>query len=130
MARPRVDDRYEIEKMIEIIEAYTNTSPLPILKEVCFQNRWDYQYFMNLQAANPLLRESTKRLLDKKEIELEKGVHAGTLEKTFAIFTLKQPVHGWTDAPQKDADSATINRVLDVLEAVRDQAKALNGKEQ
>lgn len=113
--------KYEIPDMIAKIIAYTDDTSLPILKEICYQNHWDYQYVMNLQAANENLREPIRRLLDKKEVVLERGGLTGGLDKTMAIFSLKQL--GWTDRVVNDTDTTTLDRVLDVLDAVREQAK-------
>ena len=91
-----LNPRYNIKKMVQIILEYTETSNLPILKEVCFQNEWDYDYVLQLQRDNELLRLATKRLLSKKEIMLEKAMYTGENNTAF-IFALKQL--GWKDNP-------------------------------
>lgn len=94
MARPK-SDKYNIETMISIIEEYTKTIELPILKEVCYQNKWNYDYVMQLQRDNEELSQSIKTLLDKKETQLERGGLSGKYNNTMAIFSLKQL--GWRD---------------------------------
>lgn len=90
-------NRYNIKQIVKTILDYTEGSPLPILKEVCFQNDWDYDYIMQLQRENELLRLAVKRLLMKKEILLEKAMYTGENNTGF-IFSLKQL--GWKDKPE------------------------------
>jgi len=85
-----------------MIDEYTDKTEFPIIKEVCFFNDWNYDYVMELQRGNEELSQSIKRLLTKKEIALERGVHAGTIDRTFAIFTLKQHAHNWSDVSELD----------------------------
>lgn len=82
--------------MIKIIRKYTDESACPILKEVCFENGWNYIYVMQLQREHELLRAEIARLLDKKEIQLEKALMTGANNTAF-IFQLKQL--GWKDNP-------------------------------
>lgn len=112
IARPPTG-KYDIDKMIAIIDKYTNETTYPILKEVCFLNYWYYDFVMKLQREKEELRQSIRRLLDKKEIQLEKGAISGQINTNFAIFTLKQPAHGWTDKP------AEINNTSDALTQIK-----------
>lgn len=89
-------NKYNIKKIVAQILEYTETSNLPILKEVCFQNEWDYDYILQLQREHELLRLAIKRLLLKKEILLEKAMYTGENNTAF-IFSLKQL--GWKDNP-------------------------------
>ena len=92
--------KYDIAAMIQIIRTYTNqclntAKGFPILKECCLLNDWDYDYVMQLQRQHPDLSQSIKRLLAQKEIRLEKLGSVGAIDKTVAIFSLKQL--GWRD---------------------------------
>lgn len=87
--------KYDIAKMVEIIDDYTDKTSVPILKEICYQNHWYYDYVMQLQRNNEDLTHSIKRLLDKKEVALERGMISGDLKATACIFSLKQL--GWKD---------------------------------
>ncbi len=89
-------NKYNVKKIVETILEYTETSKLPILKEVCFDNGWDYDYILQLQREHELLRLAIKRLLAKKEILLEKAMYTGENNTAF-IFSLKQL--GWKDQP-------------------------------
>lgn len=86
---------YDIPKMIEIIKEYTENTDIPILKEVCYKNHWHYGTVRNLELKNQDLNDTIKELLDKKEVALESGALNGTLNKTMAVFSLKQL--GWKD---------------------------------
>lgn len=114
--------KYNISEMIKKIEAYAEETEIPILKEVCYKNKWDYQYTMNLQAENDSLRESIKSLLDKKESELERGGLNGKVDKTMAIFSLKQL--GWRDKIEIE-DTKDTERIK-ALKAIFEEVK--NGK--
>ncbi|MFR4986972.1 MAG: hypothetical protein ACLUCH_06210 [Lachnospirales bacterium] len=97
MARPKTN-KYKIKEMIQKINNYTDNIKLPdipILKEICVENDWNYDYIMKLQRDNEELRQSIKRLLMKKEVLLEKGMTGGQLVASASIFSLKQL--GWRD---------------------------------
>lgn len=99
MARLR-SDKYNIEEMCNIIDDYTDSTYVPILKEVCYQNHWNYDTVMKYQRENEELMQSIKRLLDKKEADLERGGLTGTLNKTVVVFSLKQL--GWKDKQETE----------------------------
>lgn len=97
MARPKTN-KYKIKEMVQKINNYTDNIKLPdipILKEICVENDWNYDYIMKLQRDNEELRQSIKRLLMKKEVLLEKGMTGGQLVASASIFSLKQL--GWRD---------------------------------
>lgn len=83
--------------MVKQIKKYTDETDLPILKECCYENDWNYDYVMQIQRDNPVLSQSIRRLLTKKEIILEKALYAGT-NNTGCVFGLKQL--GWKDNPE------------------------------
>ena len=91
--------------MVKIFKEYTDNTQLPILKEVCFENDLDYDYVLQLQRENPELARVTRRLLAKKEIQLEKALMTGANNTAF-IFQLKQL--GWKDQP----DPLIVNNTI------------------
>lgn len=101
MSKPK----YKINHMIKVIRQYTDDTQLPILKEVCLENEWNYIYVMQLQRENPVLAQAIRRLLTKKEVMLEKAMYAGT-NNTACIFGLKQL--GWKDNP----DPVVVNNIV------------------
>jgi len=86
--------KYNIKSMVKIIDEYTDTAYIPILKECCFENNWGYDYVMELERKHEELSQSIKRLKIKKEAVLEKMLYTG-LNNTGYIFSLKQL--GWRD---------------------------------
>ena len=101
--------KYNTAEMAEIINKYTDEAELPILKEVCYLNSWYYVYLTELQEKenelpieDRLLTLSIKRLLSKKEVELEKGALIGKYQQTMAVFSLKQL--GWRDKQDVEVD--------------------------
>lgn len=135
MARP-ISGRYVTSDMVKAIDEYIadESHIIPILKECCLLNNWDYDYIMKLQRENDTLRQSIKKLLGWKEVKLESGALTGRFDKTMAIFSLKQPAHGWTDRmevftdPEKndnklfEAIQSSALEVWDNVQAVQQQA--------
>ena len=116
MARPK-SGKYNIKDIAKIIIDYTNTTDLPILKEVCYQNNLSYDYIMELKRdpENIELTQSIKMLLYKKEVELEKGGLIGKYNNTMSIFSLKQL--GWKDRQEEDIlrDIENLSSLADLL---------------
>ena len=112
MARPKTD-KYNIDNMIKIIDEYTKNTDLPILKEVCYKNKWNYDTIMKYQRDNELLMQSIKTLLDKKETQLERGGLLGKYNNTMAIFSLKQL--GWRDNKDIQVKDMRKIEILDDL---------------
>lgn len=114
--RPK-KDKYKIDYMMNQINQYTEDANniIPILKECCLLNDWNYDYVMELQRNNPELSQSIKRLLDWKEVKLEQGALTGKFDKTMVIFTLKQPAHGWTDRHEVEVSKNTSG-VIDEID--------------
>lgn len=119
MGRPK-SDKYDIDKMVNIIEEYTNDTELPILKEVCYLNNWNYDYIMQMQRDNESLSHSIKTLLNKKEVQLEKGGISGKYNNTMVIFSLKQL--GWRDKQDIDIHSEELSKVKELLTKITEEA--------
>lgn len=109
-------DKYDIPYMIDQIEKYTKKTDLPILKEVCYQNEWNYDYVMQLQREHEELSQSTKKLLYKKEVQLERLGLFGSINATMAVFSLKQL--GW-----KDKQEVSNSHEIENLTALADLLK-------
>lgn len=102
---------YEIPYMINMVDKYlqdcnvdgsqvTKTGQrkplrIPVLKECCLKNGWNYDYVKQLQQDNQDLRDKVQELLGWKEVLLEQGMLYGTIKHGAAIFSLKQL--GWRD---------------------------------
>jgi len=113
--------KYNIAYMIDVIEKYIEETPLPILKECCYKNNWNYDYVTQLQRKHPDLSLSIKKLLMKKEVVLELGMLSGKLPTAAAIFSLKQL--GWSD--RQDLVNIVKQDDDELTKALEEIAKAL-----
>jgi hypothetical protein len=91
VGRPRAHTQTEDEKIIANMIKYTNENTIPILAEFCYLNNVTKQYLHQHEEFTTVL----KRLLAKKEAQLEKGALGGKINSSVAIFSLKQL--GWSD---------------------------------
>lgn len=106
---------YTSEKIQEIVKAYDlyiETAPIPIVAEFAYLNKIPKATLYEI----PEFRKMTERCVTKKEFLLEKGALTGDLEKTMAIFSLKQL--GWTDKKEVELSEkrplVVENELLDV----------------
>ncbi|MDD4001040.1 MAG: hypothetical protein PHX62_09165 [Bacilli bacterium] len=118
MARPK-SPKYELEFMLSTLEDYTNNTDIPILKEVCYQNYWNADYVLELGRKDDEISRAIKRLLDKKETQLERKGLNKEIDKTVAIFSLKQL--GWKDKQEisfgeEQADEISIKIIKSTKE--------------
>lgn len=94
MGRPRTYSDDEVLDLIERFEEYIANTDIPIIAEFAYQNGvlretlYDYEEFSTLRKA----------AIDKKEAQLERLALKGEVDKTMAIFSLKQL--GWSDKQQ------------------------------
>ena len=114
MARPT---KYNQDEMIDIIELYIEETELPIFKEVCYKNNWYDKYVYEMAQKNEDLSNSIKKLIAKKEVELERGGITGRYNPTMAIFSLKQL--GWKDRPEDDSDTKTADALNSLVQAIK-----------
>jgi hypothetical protein len=114
MARPK-KAKYQLKNLCKIIDEYTNVTSIPILKEVCYQNDLNYSYVMQMRTKeeNVELSNSIKRLLDKKEAQLERLGLTGKIDRGMAIFSLKQL--GWKDKPEQEDSIESIAQGMNTL---------------
>lgn len=114
MARPK-KAKYQLKNLCKIIDEYTNVTSIPILKEVCYQNDLNYSYVMQMRTKeeNVELSNSIKRLLDKKEAQLERLGLIGKIDRGMAIFSLKQL--GWKDKPEQEDSIESIVQGMNTL---------------
>ena len=105
MGRPK---KYVEAEMVDIIDKYTDEEDIPILKEVCYLNRWNHKYIYELAEKHSGLSESIKRLIQKKEVQLEKLGAMGVINPTLAIFSLKQL--GWKD--RQEVENTTKSKII------------------
>mgnify|MGYP006956052895 CR=1 FL=1 len=88
--------KYESEYVCAKLDEYTNNTEIPIIKEICYQEYWDFDYMRKLKNNDENIGSAIRRLLAKKEAQLEKLALTGQIKANMAIFSLKQL--GWRDA--------------------------------
>lgn len=98
---------YDKDYMVKVIDKYVEDTDIPILKEVCYQNHWPYDTIMKQQRNSEILWQSIKRLLDKKESQLERLGLMGKIDRTMAVFSLKQL--GWRDKKEMEVSTEKGN---------------------
>lgn len=126
MARPTI---YNWEEIIKTIEQYIKDTELPILKEVCYLNGWNYQYIRDNEKKNDALKYTIKKLTAKKEVELEKGGLTGKYNPTIVVFSLKQL--GWKDKNEdsdREREEETIQAMKQIDIKFVDASGGGNGK--
>jgi N-glycosylase/DNA lyase len=79
------------EDILRKLDKYINETDIPILAEFCYLNNIRRQFLYE----NKLMSDSIKKLIEKKESQLERKALNKEIEKTMAIFSLKQL--GWRD---------------------------------
>ena len=100
---------YTPKRIAEIKKAmnkYIDESAIPILAEFAFNNDIRRQTLYEI----PELADTTKRMMEKKEFQIEKMAITGEINTAFSIFSLKQM--GWSDKQQIDL-SGKINLIID-----------------
>jgi hypothetical protein len=103
MGRPRKYNDEQVKEIQEQLEQYIEDTEIPIIVEFAYQynvsrdSLYDYDEFSTL----------IKRAIDKKEAQLERKALNNEIDRTMAIFSLKQL--GWSDKQDvKHAGSVTF----------------------
>lgn len=111
--------KYETEYIVEQIELYLEREEIPILKELCYEQNWDYDYFMVLRGRDEEVDRSIKKLINRKEAQLEKLALQGKIDKTMAVFSLKQL--GWKDRQEiAVSDDGKLKAMTSYLGGIKD----------
>ena len=129
MARPKVllengKEKYNIDDMCETIDKYVNKCKddkdkllFPILKELCVDMYWNYDYVMQLERDHPKLSQSIKRLCDLKVARLEMNGVFDNYNARMTIFSLKQL--GWRDNIEVNANEKAIDVMKEFNESLK-----------
>lgn len=91
MGRPRKYNDEQIKEIQASLEKYIKETDIPILAEFAYLNEVSRQTLYDYEEFSTLI----KRAVDKKEAALERKALNGEIDKTMAIFSLKQL--GWRD---------------------------------
>jgi hypothetical protein len=94
MGRPVKYDDKKLEEIRALFAEYIENTDIPIVAEFAYQNKIPRQKLYEFEALNDTL----KGCIDKKEAQLERMGLRGEVDKTMAIFSLKQL--GWSDKQQ------------------------------
>lgn len=114
MARTKTE-KYDCEKMCEIIEDYLqhciSHKKVPVFKEITVKQKWNYSYVWQLKDKEGYedLKETIQRLIDAKEWMLESLGLTGKIDRTMAVFSLKQL--GWKDNQIVDIGENAANNL-------------------
>ena len=87
------DDR--LEELAETLMQYTEETEIPILALFCYENGIIREQIYELARKNANLSYAIKVIMEKKQGNLETKALNGEVDKTMAIFSLKQM--GWSD---------------------------------
>ena len=104
--RPPIYTAKKKKEIIDKLEKYIEQTAIPIVAEFAYQNDirkstlYDFEEFSH----------SMKKLIAKKEAQLEKLALAGKVNPTFAIFSLKQV--GWSDKMQTENVNVNKTKVI------------------
>ena len=107
-----------VAELVAAANLYADTAPIPIVKEFAMQVGYPYTYLYELAAKHPTFHEALRRIVDMKEIILEKGALTGELDRSMAIFSLKQI--GWRDQPQENKQND--DKLDELLRSITDAA--------
>ena len=111
MARPNKYTEEIIEEMIVSLDAYIAETDIPIVAEFAYLNNIPKRTLYDLADKNEGLLHSIKVLVTKKEAQLERLGLAGVIDKTMAVFSLKQL--GWKDKNETEHTGAVGITIID-----------------
>jgi hypothetical protein len=82
----------QIKIMVRKIEEYVekNKDDLPILRECCLENGWDFSEFCKHYSSSPSLKRAADRLLSQQIVNLEKNSVMGSFNKAMSVFLLER----------------------------------------
>jgi len=107
MGHPVEYTEERLNEIIDLMEDYIENTDIPIVAEFAYINRIRRQALYEHKE----LSDTIKRMIDKKEFQLEKKALDNDINSTFAIFSLKQI--GWRD--KQEIEHKVDKTVLDEL---------------
>jgi len=109
--RPITIDKSDLKVKIQ---EYISKTKIPILVEFCYQYPISKSYLYALADEDEELKDSIKLLITKKEASLERETLDGNVDKTMAIFSLKQL--GWKDKSEVEQTIVDKTKMAKELE--------------
>lgn len=93
--------RVSVRKLVKDADEYIREAMPPIVAEYANQHGISRQYIYQLGKKYPEVNDTIKKIIDAKEICLERNGLNGNFNPAMAIFSLKQL--GWRDLPKEEA---------------------------
>ncbi len=108
--KPRKYNDEQVAEFKEKLAAYIDETEVPIVSEFAYQagilREQLYQY--------PEFHELVRRLIDKKEAQLERLALDRKINTAMAIFSLKQM--GWREKPKDEDDNGALDRLVEAID--------------
>jgi hypothetical protein len=121
VGRPRKYTREYLAEIVEKLERYIDETPVPVVAEFAYKNRIPRQALYDHEE----LSDSIKRLIDKKEAQLEILALKGEINITMAIFSLKQM--GWRDRLFQSVELQNES-TIDINEMIEKARREISGQ--
>lgn len=116
MGRPRTFTDEQVAEIREKLVQYIATTEIPIVAEFAYQNDINRQILYDYPEFSTL----TKKLIAKKEAQLERKGLMNEVNSTMAIFSLKQL--GWSDKQEMKIEGGDtpveIKQTIDKVKAM------------
>ena len=116
VGRPRTFTDEQVAEIREKLVQYIATTEIPIVAEFAYQNDINRQILYDYPEFSTL----TKKLIAKKEAQLERKGLMNEVNSTMAIFSLKQL--GWTDKQEMKIEGGEtpveIKQTIDKVKAM------------
>lgn len=116
VGRPRTFTDEQVAEIREKLVQYIATTEIPIVAEFAYQNDINRQILYDYPEFSTL----TKKLIAKKEAQLERKGLMNEVNSTMAIFSLKQL--GWTDKQEMKIEGGDtpveIKQTIDKVKAM------------
>ena len=106
--RPKVRTQEELDEIARKLEEYIENNEIPIVAEFAYLNNIPRSSLYSDKQFETLL----KKLIDKKEANLEKLALGNNVNTSMAIFSLKQL--GWSDKIEQNVKSENVVIVDDI----------------
>lgn len=107
-----------IEQILIELDLYIENTDIPIVAEFAYKNHIPRQTLYELDP----LRDTIKRLISKKEAQLERKALNREIDHTMAIFSLKQL--GWVD--KKEIKHSGEIKTINIDEKINEIEKNLD----
>ena len=113
--KPRVTK----EQIIDGVDKYLKTANPPIIAEYAHSLGITRQRLYQIADKDEAILDAIKRIVEAKEVMLEKKGLTGEYSATMAIFSLKQL--GWRDRVEEE-DREALDKLDGILAKVKDAA--------